>query len=163
MRGARSWWLFWPPEKTLSLQPIAIANGLVKSFEKRQRSPFSSTWTETVCCSSKSTISGSKLKALFAIWLHWVVRLDISHHTRRPASKCQRKSEPLKHVSTKNLTFFIQTLYSSATFLVLFVFEPLVQLGSFLVYCLCIFVALRVFLSSFVGDFHFSCLFNTFS
>ena len=120
-------------------------------------------WTETVCCSSKASISGSKLKALFAIWLHWVVRLDISHHTRRPASKCQRKSEPLKHVSTKNLTFFIQTLYSSATLLVLFVFEPLAQLGSFLVYCLCIFVALGVFLSSFVGDFHFSCLFNTFS
>lgn len=44
-------------ESIRSLQPMA--NGLVKSFERRQtEKPFSSTWTEPLYCSSKASTSG---------------------------------------------------------------------------------------------------------
>ena len=68
-------------ESTLSLQPRA--NGLIKSFERRQTENPLLLYLDRDCCSSKASTSGSKLKALLASWLHWIFRLDISHHTRR--------------------------------------------------------------------------------
>ena len=81
----------------------------------------------------------------------------------------QTENSLLLHLDRASILFIKGFHFWFTTFLVLFVLEPLVQVWvsfSFIVYA-SLFFALRVFftycISSFVGDFYFSSLFNTFS
>lgn len=110
-------------ESTLSLQPRA--NGLIKSFDRRQTvNPLLLYLDRDCLLFIKASTSGSKLKALLASWLQ---KLSDKTFPITRGAKCQRKSEPLKRESTNNHTIFIQTLNSFATFLVLLVFASLLH------------------------------------
>ena len=81
----------------------------------------------------------------------------------------QTENSLLLHLDRASILFIKGFHFWFTTFLVLFVLEPLVQVWvsfSCIVYA-SLFFALRVFfaycISSFVGDFYFSSLFNTFS
>ena len=141
----------------------------IDSMKKRMRK---STAMEEGCAKWMTNVRNERGKILVTVF-------TVSESTRslqpmanglvKRFERRQRKNSLLLHLDRAHILFMKGCHFWSTTFLVLFVLEPLVQVWvPFFIYRLNILVlSIRCFfaycISSFVGDFHFSSLFNTFS
>ena len=141
----------------------------IDSMKKRMRK---STGMEEGCAKWMTNVRNERGKILVTV-------LTVSESTRslqpmanglvKRFERSQRKNSLLLHLDREPCTVHERLPLLVYTFLVLFVLEPLVQVWvPFFIYRLNILVlSIRCFfaycISSFVGDFHFSSLFNTFS
>ena len=141
----------------------------IDSMKKRMRK---STGMEEGCAKWMTNVRNERGKILVTV-------LTVSESTRslqpmanglvKRFERRQRKNSLLLHLDRVHILFMKGYHFWFTTFLVLFVLEPLVQVWvPFFIYRLNILVlSIRCFfaycISSFVGDFHFSSLFNTFS
>ena len=141
----------------------------IDSMKKRMRK---STGMEEGCAKWMTNVRNERGKILVTLF-------TVSESTRslqpmanglvKRFERRKRKTSLLLHLDRAHILFMKGCHFWFTTFLVLFVLEPLVLVWvPFFIYRLNILVlSIRCFftycISSFVGDFHFSSLFNTFS